>query len=102
MRFNFGGYKMTDFNYNEYPNSTLQYAIAQACKDIKEARQTIRSFSKKLERPRGYSRARLNAFEAVIRSKTRLIKMLEREIEQCQWAMNSRAQNYNLKLQSQL
>ena len=101
MRFNFGGY-MSDFNYNEYPNSTLHYAIAQAHREIKEARQTIRSFSKKLERPRGYSHARLNAFEASIRSKTRLIKSLQREIAECQWTLDSRAQNYNQKLQTQL
>ncbi len=42
-----------DFNYSEYGNDTLTYAIEAARKNIAEYKSTIKSLTKKLDAPRG-------------------------------------------------
>ena len=75
---------MTDFNYSEYGNDTLNYAIEAARKNIAEYKSTIKSLNKKLDAPRGYSKKKLELFEYKINSAERMIVSLTQEITECQ------------------
>ena len=75
---------MTDFNYSEYDNDTLSNAIARCEKDIKEKKQLIKDFSKILNRPKGYSKKKIDGLACRIDGSYSVIKILKQEIAECQ------------------
>lgn len=83
---------MTDFkfNYSEFANETLYYAIDEARENIKEYKQSIKSLNKKLNAPRGYSKKKLELFEYRIVVAERMIISLTAEITDCQEELKKR------------
>lgn len=81
---------MTDFDYSEYDSQTLQNAISNCQKDIKKRQQLIKDFSKILNRPRGYSKKKLDGLAYRIDGASAGIKMLEQEIDECRAELERR------------
>jgi chromosome segregation ATPase len=75
---------MTDFNYSEYANETLYYAIDEARANIKEYKQSMKSLNKKLNAPRGYSKKKIEVFEYRYLTAEKMIASLTKEIIECQ------------------
>ena len=71
-------------NYENHSNDTLIYAIDRAEKDIAKYRQLIKDFGKILDRPRGYSKKKLDGMACRISGASGLIKVLKQEIAECQ------------------
>jgi len=91
---------MTDFNYSEFANETLYYAIDEARDNIKEYKQSIKSLNKKLNAPRGYSKKKLELFEYRIVVAERMITSLTKEIIECQEELAKREVEVYFKLDS--
>ena len=91
---------MTDFNYSEFANETLYYAIDEARDNIKEYKQSIKSLNKKLNAPKGYSKKKLELFEYRIVVAERMIASLTKEIIECQEELAKREVEVYFKLDS--
>ncbi len=81
---------MTDFDYSEYNNETLQNAIKSCEDDIRDIESRCRGYRKKLKNPTGYSSLKIDYFFTYITHSITMLKHLKQEIAECQEELGSR------------
>jgi|TARA_R100001443_G_scaffold98645_1_gene105696 hypothetical protein len=75
---------INEFDYGAHSKEVIESVIADCKLDIKNKQSRIKDFTRILERPRGYKKAKLEALANSITSLFRIISMLEIEISECQ------------------
>jgi chromosome segregation ATPase len=89
-----------DFDYSDYANETLYYAIDAARANIKEYKQSMKSLNKKLNAPKGYSKKKIEVFEYRYLTAERMITSLTKEIIECQEELAKREAEVYFQLDS--
>jgi hypothetical protein len=77
---------MTDFNYSEYSIDVLENAIANAKQAIKDRKNNVRRYARKLtlHNGRGFSNEKKHMFKSYINYAPAIIAIHEKEIAECQ------------------
>lgn len=82
-----------DFNYRQFPTETLQNAVRNCNDDIREIKNTVKRYRKRLalNGGKGYSNNKKDVWKDYIRCAPRFIATLEEEIAGCQKVIDDRA-----------